>query len=68
MPLTKSEFWPPLSKKLFCLSNCRDDSIVGYKEAFFDDDTSVLCLVMEFLDDGDVYQKIVRYQKENKLF
>ena len=41
---------------------------MGYKEAFFDDDTSVLCLVMEFLDDGDVYQKIVRYQKENKLF
>lgn len=46
----------------------RDDSIVAYKEAFFDDESSQLCLVMEFLDDGDVYQKIVKYQKENMLF
>jgi NIMA (never in mitosis gene a)-related kinase len=44
-----------------------DESIVGYKEAFFDDETSCLCLVMDFMDDGDLYQKIVRYQKAGKL-
>lgn len=40
---------------------------MGYKEAFFDDETSCLCLVMDFMDDGDLYQKIVRYQKAGKL-
>lgn len=44
----------------------RNPSIVGYKEAFFEDATSCLCIVMEFLDDGDLYQKIVKYQKENR--
>ncbi len=41
---------------------------MGYKEAFFDDASAMLCLVMDYLDGGDLYQKIVRYQKENKLF
>ena len=36
-------------------------SIVGYKEAFFEDSSSCLCLVMDFLDDGDLYQKIVKF-------
>jgi NIMA (never in mitosis gene a)-related kinase 1/4/5 len=31
------------------------ESIVGYKEAFFEESTSSLCLVMDFLDDGDLY-------------
>ena len=42
------------------------DSIVGYKEAFFEDASSCLCLVMDFLDDGDLYQKIVKHQKDKK--
>ena len=42
------------------------DSIVGYKEAFFEDHTSCLCIVMDYLDDGDLYQKIVKYQKANR--
>ena len=29
--------------------------IVAYKEAFFEDQSSSLCLVMEFADDGDLY-------------
>jgi len=28
---------------------------VGYKEAFFEDSSTSLCLVMEFADDGDLY-------------
>lgn len=44
------------------LASIEDDSIVGYKEAFFDDETSCLCLVMDFLNDGDLYQKIVQHQ------
>ena len=37
------------------LASIRDESIVGYKEAFFEDATSCLCLVMEYMDDGDLY-------------
>jgi NIMA (never in mitosis gene a)-related kinase len=33
--------------------DCPD--IVAYKEAFFEDQSSSLCLVMEFADDGDLY-------------
>lgn len=42
-------------------------SIVGYKEAFFEDSSSCLCIVMDYLDDGDLYQKIVKYQKANRM-
>lgn len=39
--------------------------MVAYKEAFFEDSTSSLCLVMEFADDGDLYQKILSHQKNS---
>ena len=45
----------------------RHPSIVGYKEAFFEDQSSCLCLVMDFLDDGDLYQKIVKFTKEKRF-
>ncbi len=38
---------------------------MAYKEAFFEDATSSLCLVMEFANDGDLYQKILEHQKKN---
>jgi len=37
------------------LASINNASIVGYKEAFFEDHSSSLCLVMEFADDGDLY-------------
>ena len=40
------------------LASIQCDTIVGYKEAFFEDSTSSLCIVMEYMDDGDLYQKI----------
>ena len=49
------------------IHHCRHGSIVGYKEAFFEDSSSCLCIVMDYLDDGDLYQKIVKYQKANKM-
>ena len=48
------------------LASITHPSIVSYKEAFFEDQSACLCLVMDFLDDGDLYQKIVKYQKANK--
>ena len=48
------------------LASFAHGSIVGYKEAFFEDSTSCLCIVMDFLDDGDLYQKILKHQKANR--
>ena len=37
------------------LASIQHESIVSYKEAFFEDSSSTLCLVMDFSDDGDLY-------------
>jgi len=42
-------------------------NIIGYKEAFFEDSTSTLCLVMEFANDEDLYQKILKHQKNGSM-
>ena len=42
------------------LASINSNSIVAYKEAFFEDSSSSLCLVMEYADDGDLYQRIVK--------
>ena len=45
------------------LASVEHETIIGYKEAFFED--PFLCLVMDFADGHDLYQKIVRHQKTN---
>ena len=47
------------------LASIEHPTIVGYKEAFFEDSTACLCLVMEFADDCDLFQKIVKASKAN---
>ena len=37
------------------LASVHHANIAGYKEAFFEDSSTSLCLVMEFADDGDLY-------------
>lgn len=49
------------------LASINAPTIVGYKEAFFEDSSSTLCIVMEFADNGDLYQKILQHQKANQL-
>ena len=36
------------------LASLNDEFIVGYKEAFFEDETKTLCLVMEFAAGGNL--------------
>jgi NIMA (never in mitosis gene a)-related kinase len=36
-------------------------NVIGFKEAFIDESSSSLCLVMEYADNGDVFQKICTY-------
>ena len=37
------------------LASIEHESIVAYKEAFLDDASSSLCIVMEYLDNGDLF-------------
>ena len=36
------------------LASINHPNVIGYKEAFFEDKTNSLCVVMEFADGGDV--------------
>ncbi len=40
------------------LASISHPNIIAYKEAFFEDTTSSLCIVMEQADGGDLLQKI----------
>ena len=43
------------------LASINNPNVVSYKEAFIDESSSSLCLVMEYADNGDVFQKICSY-------
>ena len=43
-------------------------NVIAYKEAFFDEASSTLCIVMEFADSGDLYEKIMNHQKNATEF
>jgi len=40
------------------LASLKVPNVIKYKEAFIDPPSESLCLVMEFADNGDVFQKI----------
>jgi len=44
------------------LASIQHPNVIAYKEAFLEDEKN-LCIVMEYADDGDLYQKIVEHQK-----
>jgi len=50
------------------LASIKNPFIVGYKEAFFEDNSMTLCVVMEYAGGGDVYNKILQHQKANIYF
>ena len=41
------------------MASIKHPNVIAYKEAFIVDSEQCLCIVMEYADDGDVYQKIV---------
>ena len=41
------------------LASIKSPFVISYKEAFISPEDSCLCLVMEYADKGDLYQKIV---------
>ncbi|OMJ71635.1 hypothetical protein SteCoe_30101 [Stentor coeruleus] len=49
------------------LASITHPNIISYKQAFFDDDSSCLCIVMEYADGGDLYQRISDFKKKSSL-
>lgn len=50
------------------LASLKHPNIIGYKEAFFDEESKTLNIVMEFADDGDLDSKIQRHLKARTNF
>lgn len=45
------------------LASINHPNVVGYMEAFFENKTDNLCIVMEKADGGDLYQMIEKHKK-----
>ena len=50
------------------LASVNHPNVIGYKEAFFEDSTNCLCLVMEHADGGDLLFLINNHKKTNTNF
>ena len=49
------------------LASIKSSFVISYKEAFIDEKDSSLCIVMEYADKGDLFQKI-SYCKKMRFF
>ena len=45
------------------LASVKSTFVIAYKEAFIDESDQSLCIVMEYADKGDLYQKIIQFKK-----
>ena len=45
------------------LASVKSPFVISYKEAFIEDSDSSLCLIMEYADNGDLYQTITKFKK-----
>ena len=50
------------------LASIKSDHVISYKEAFIEEKDQILCLVMEFANKGDLFQKITYYKQMQKSF
>ena len=50
------------------LASVSHPNVIGYREAFWDDNNQTLNIVMEYADDGDLQTKIHQMKKNNGMF
>ena len=50
------------------LASIKSTFVISYKEAFIDETDSSLCIVMEYADKGDLYQKITHFKRMGYYF
>ena len=43
------------------LASIEQPNVISYRDSFIDEPSSSLCLIMEYADNGDVFQKICNY-------
>ena len=49
------------------LASIKSSFVISYKEAFIEESDKSLCLIMEYADKGDLYQKICQFKKMHYL-
>lgn len=49
------------------LASINHTNVISYKQAFFDDESESLCIVMEYADGGDLFQRITEFKKKSAL-
>lgn len=49
------------------MASIEHPNIIAYKEAFFDESSQTLCIVMEYADGGDLQSKINSLKKDAKF-
>ena len=50
------------------LASVNSPFVISYKESFIDEKDQTLCIVMEYADEGDLFQKITLYKKLHTTF
>ncbi len=50
------------------LASVQHPNIIGYKEAFFEDATSCLCIILEYADGGDLLNLITKHKNKRTNF
>nr|BAA32569.2 NRK-related kinase [Tetrahymena pyriformis] len=50
------------------LASIKSDNVISYKEAFYDDKSSTLCIIMDFAAKGDVLAQITDKKKRHSYF
>lgn len=46
------------------LASITHPNVISYKQSFFDEESQTLCIVMEYANGGDLYQRIIDYKKK----
>jgi NIMA (never in mitosis gene a)-related kinase len=63
--MSKKEISDTLNEVRF-LASVRHPNIVGFYEAFIENNDSELCIIMEFCGCGDLAQKVERYKRKRQ--
>lgn len=63
--MSKKEIADALNEIRF-LASIRHKNVVGFLEAFLENNETELCIVMEYCGSGDLAQKVERYKKKRQ--
>ena len=50
------------------LASIKHPNVIGYKEAFVDENSDSLYIIMEYAEGGDLYKRIQKHLQEQTIF